>query len=293
MLVSLRTSQRDVSAQGVRRSPNVTPDISVGSGEDETSIDLFKYLLSNRIVYLGGYINDKIATQVVGSLLALEAMDEEEDIRLYINSTGGQPYSVIGIIDTIQSIKPKVQTLALGACYSYSSLLLAAGAPGKRGAMKNTRIMMSQPQGGSQGDMYQVKKTVEELNAIYQLICRYYMQFTGMNQDQVEMATCRDYFMAPEQALQEGLIDYVIRGEGDYSTPPAMVRQLQDLGLADDLTPASLLTRMVDMLRGTGLSFKGQAGGGRGERGVQLTAHTNLSSPLAYTGTASAACDRA
>lgn len=220
----------------------VTPDIVVGSGDDEQSIDLYKYLLSNRIIYLGGYINDKVATQIVGALLALEAMDEKEDIRLYINSPGGQPYSVIGIVDTIQSIKPDVQTLALGACYSYSSLLLAAGAKGKRSAMKNTRIMMQQPMGGSQGDIYQIKRTVEELNAIYQLISRYYMKFTGMDADTIEMNTCRDYFMTPEQALQEGLIDEVIRADGDYTAPPAVERQLRDSGLVDDLTPVTLFT---------------------------------------------------
>ncbi|GLC36932.1 hypothetical protein PLESTB_000177000 [Pleodorina starrii] len=234
---SARPIHRNVAARGIRRSPVVTPDIQIGQGDDAIQMDLYRYLLTNRIIFIGGYVNDKMATQIVGSLMALEAVDETEDIRLYINSPGGQPYSILGVVDAIQSIKPDVQTVALGACYSYSSLLLAAGTKGKRYAMKNTRLMMTQPMGGSQGDIYQIKKTVEELNAIYQIFCRYYMRFTGMSQDAVEQATCRDYFMTPEQAKMEGIIDDVIRGKDDYTVPPALVRQIRDIGLVDDLTP--------------------------------------------------------
>ncbi|KAF5840701.1 Clp protease-domain-containing protein [Dunaliella salina] len=230
----------DVSTAGIRRSPVITPDVTVGKGEEETSIDLFNYLLRQRIIFLAGYVNDKMATQIVGSLLALEALDEEEDIRIYINSPGGQPYSVFGVLDAIQSIKPDVQTLGLGACYSYASLILAAGTKGKRFAMKNTRIMMTQPMGGSQGDIYQIRKTVEELNAIYQLSARYYMAYTGMDQDRVEMNTNRDFFMTPEDAVLEGIIDGVLRGKGDNTVPPSMVRRLKDSGLVDDLTPGFL-----------------------------------------------------
>lgn len=232
-----RSQQRDVQVRGIRRSPNVAPDIQIGQGDDAMQMDLFRYLLSNRIIFVAGYINDKMATQIVGALMALEAVDETEDIRLYINSPGGQPYSVLGVVDAVQSIKPDVQTVALGACYSYSSLLLAAGTKGKRYAMKNTRIMMTQPMGGSQGDIYQIKKTVEELNAIYQIFSRYYMRFTGMDQDRVELNTCRDFFMTPEKAKMEGLIDDIIRGKDDFTTPPDIVRQFREIGLVDSLTP--------------------------------------------------------
>nr|7EKO_A Chain A, ATP-dependent Clp protease proteolytic subunit [Chlamydomonas reinhardtii]7EKQ_A Chain A, ATP-dependent Clp protease proteolytic subunit [Chlamydomonas reinhardtii] len=233
--------RRNVEARGIRRSPVVTPDIQIGHGEDAIEMDLYRYLLSNRIIFIGGYINDKMATQIVGSLMALEAVDENEDIRIYINSPGGQPYSVLGVVDAMQSIKPDVQTVALGACYSYASLVVAAGTKGKRYAMKNTRLMMTQPMGGSQGDIYQIKATVEELNALYQIFSRYYMKFTGMNQDQIEQATCRDHFMTPEQAKLEGLIDEIIRGKGDYTVPPAIVRQFREVGLVDDLTPGPFL----------------------------------------------------
>ncbi|KAL6760873.1 inactive subunit of chloroplast ClpP complex [Haematococcus lacustris] len=227
----------DLSTAGIRRSPVITPDVVVGKGDDQTSIDLFNYLLRQRIIFLTGYVNDKVATQIVGSLMALDTMDQEEDIRMYINSTGGQPYSIFGVLDAMKAVKPDIQTLGLGACYSYASLILAAGTPGKRFSMKNTRIMMTQPMGGSQGDIYQIKRTVEELNAIYQLSARYYMEFTGMDQDEVEENTNRDFFMTPEIAVQQGLIDGVIGDEEDLYAPPAVTKQLRDMGLNDDLTP--------------------------------------------------------
>lgn len=164
--------QRVTPVQGMRRSPVITPDITLGSGDEEQSVGLFQYLLSQRIIFCGGYIDDKMCTKIVGSLMALDAASQTEEIRLYINSPGGSPYAVLGLVDTLQTIKAPVQTLALGACYSYASLVLAAGNKGKRLAMKNTRIMMTQPMGGSQGDWWQVSKTVEELNALYQLFAR-------------------------------------------------------------------------------------------------------------------------
>jgi len=173
-------------------------------------------------------------------LLALEAFDEKEDIRLYINSSGGQPYSIFGILDTIKSIKPQVHTYGLGACYSYASLILASGTPGKRHAMKNTRIMMSQPMGGSQGDMYQVQKTVEELNAIYQMVARYYMGYTGMDQDEIEKNTCRDNFMTPEEAQLLGLVDHVIGGENDKFVPYSVLQKFKSAGLVDRLSSGLL-----------------------------------------------------
>lgn len=223
-----------------RRSPVIAPDIAFRDGDQENYMDLFQYLLRNRIVMVSGFINDKISTQVVGSLLALEALDEDEEIRLYINSPGGSPYAVLGVVDTLLSIKCPVSTVAMGAVYSYSSLLLAAGNKGKRYAMKNTRIMMTQPSGGSQGSWYQIEKTVQELNALYQLYCRYYMKCTGMDQTTVELNTCRDFFMTPEDALDHGLIDDVIAGKDDVTPPPSMVRALRKAGILDDLSEGIL-----------------------------------------------------
>eukprot|EP00878_Enallax_costatus_P002557 GHUV01002739.1.p1 GENE.GHUV01002739.1~~GHUV01002739.1.p1 ORF type:complete len:295 (+),score=74.10 GHUV01002739.1:702-1586(+) len=222
--------------QARRRSPVIAPDIAVGAGEDQQFFELYNYLLRQRIVFLSGYVNDKLATQIVGSLLALEAMDEEAEIRLYINSPGGQPYSVVGVVDAMQAVKCPIQTVSLGACYSYSSLILAAGAKGRRFSMKNTRIMMTQPMGGSQGDIYAISETVKELNAIYQLFAKYYMKLTDMSPDEIEMITCRDTFMTPEQAVDYGLIDDVFTSEDDWVTPPAVYRQLEEAGIIDRLS---------------------------------------------------------
>eukprot|EP00882_Tetradesmus_deserticola_P003732 GHRQ01003947.1.p1 GENE.GHRQ01003947.1~~GHRQ01003947.1.p1 ORF type:complete len:295 (+),score=107.44 GHRQ01003947.1:142-1026(+) len=231
--------------QARRRSPVIAPDISYGRGEEQGFVDLYNYLLRQRIIFLSGYVNDKLSTQVVGSLLALEAMDESAPIRLYINSPGGTPYSVIGVVDAMRQVKCPIQTVALGACYSYSSLILAAGEKGQRFSMKNTRIMMTQPMGGSQGDIYAIAATVAELNAIYQLFAKYYMKFTGMTVDEVEQQTCRDTFMTPEQAQEWGLIDDVYVTEGDMVTPPAVAKSLEELGFVDRLSGGVLRTGVV------------------------------------------------
>lgn len=226
-----------------RPAPHIANSLSPkhpthNNNNKQTFTDLYNYLLRQRIVFLSGYVNDKLATQIVGSLLALEAVDEEEEIRVYINSPGGQPYSIIGVVDTMQAIKPPIKTVALGACYSYASLLVAAGTKGRRFSMKNTRLMMTQPMGGSQGDIYQVAETVKELNAIYQLVARYYCKFTGMTGDEVERATNRDTFLTPEEAKDWGLIDGIIRDsrEADFTAPPAVYRSLEDLGFVDRLS---------------------------------------------------------
>lgn len=231
--------------QARRRSPVIAPDISYGRGEEQGFVDLFNYLLRQRIIFLSGYVNDKLSTQIVGSLLALEAMDEEAPIRLYINSPGGTPYAVIGVVDAMRQVKCPIQTVALGACYSYSSLILAAGEKGQRFSMKNTRIMMTQPMGGSQGDIYAIAATVQELNAIYQLYAKYYMKFTDMTVDEIEQQTCRDTFMTPEQAQDWGLIDDVYVTEGDMVTPPAVARELEELGFVDRLSGGVLRTGVV------------------------------------------------
>lgn len=231
--------------QARRRSPVIAPDISYGKGEEQGFVDLYNYLLRQRIIFLSGYVNDKLSTQIVGSLLALEAMDEEAPIRLYINSPGGTPYSVIGVVDAMQQVKCPIQTVALGACYSYSSLILAAGQKGQRFSMKNTRIMMTQPMGGSQGDIYAIAATVAELNAIYQLFAKYYMKFTDMTVDEIEQQTCRDTFMTPEQAQDWGLIDDVYVSEGDMVTPPAVAKSLEELGFVDRLSGGVLRTGVV------------------------------------------------
>lgn len=122
----------------------MAPVISLGP---EEQVDIYSFLLQNRIIFVGSRISDELSCQIVAKLLALEAIDEKQDIKLYINSPGGSPYAVIAILDTIESIKCDVSTVAFGLVASTATLLLAAGSKGKRFSMESTRIMMHQPQG--------------------------------------------------------------------------------------------------------------------------------------------------
>ncbi|KAK9803188.1 hypothetical protein WJX72_011868 [[Myrmecia] bisecta] len=191
------------------RDPIVAPFIPLGQDGKEGT-DMFGYLLRNRIIFVGNRIGDEMSTQIVASLLALEALDDKEDIKLYINSGGGTPYAVISILDTIEAIKPDVSTIAFGQAASTATLLLAAGAKGKRFAMPNTRIMMHQPVGGAMGSADEVNITTSELNRTMKVIHRFYSKFTGMDIETVEMETDRDNYMNPEKAKEMGLIDGVI-----------------------------------------------------------------------------------
>jgi len=168
------------------------------------------YLLRNRIIFIGSRIADEQATQIVASLLALEAMDSTSDIKLYINSPGGSPYSVIAILDTLQTLKPDVCTIAFGQCASTATLLLASGTKGKRCAMPNTRIMMHQPAGGAMGSADEVNIQAAELNRTMKVIHQFYMQFTGQSLDTIQEETDRDNFLSPERAIELGLVDAVI-----------------------------------------------------------------------------------
>ncbi|KAK9845878.1 hypothetical protein WJX81_004977 [Elliptochloris bilobata] len=171
-----------------RRDPLVAPFIATGmnqEGEME-GVDLMGHLLRNRIIFIGGRINDENATKVVASLLALETMDEGADIKLYINSQGGQAYSIMAILDAIDAVKPDICTIAFGLCASTATLLLAAGTKGKRFAMPSTRIMMHQPAGGAMGSADEVNIQASELNRTMKVVHQFYRRFTGLELERVE-----------------------------------------------------------------------------------------------------------
>eukprot|EP00891_Asterochloris_glomerata_P003351 jgi/Astpho2/3351/gw1.00054.88.1_t len=171
---------------------------------------MFSYLLRNRIIFVRSRINDEVATQVVASLLALESIDPEEDITIYINSQGGSPYAVIAILDTIAAIKPNVATVAFGLVASTATVLLASGKKGKRTAMPNTRIMMHQPLGGAMGSADEVNIQASELNRTLKVINSFLHRFTGMPMEKIEKESDRDNFLSPVVAKDFGLIDSVI-----------------------------------------------------------------------------------
>jgi len=176
----------------------------------ERSYDIYSRLLKDRIIFLGSAIDDDVANLVIAQLLFLAAEDPEKDIHLYINSPGGSVTAGMGIYDTMQFIKPDVSTICVGMAASMGSLLLTAGAPGKRFALPNSEIMIHQPLGGVRGQASDIKihadwilKTKEKLNRIY-------VERTGQPYEKIERDTDRDNFMSAEEAVAYKLVDRVI-----------------------------------------------------------------------------------
>ncbi|MBB6672305.1 ATP-dependent Clp endopeptidase proteolytic subunit ClpP [Cohnella nanjingensis] len=189
---------------------NLVPIVVEQTNRGERSYDIYSRLLKDRIIFLGSAIDDDVANLIMAQLLFLAAEDPEKDIHLYINSPGGSVTAGMGIYDTMQFIKPDVSTICVGMAASMGSLLLTAGAPGKRFALPNSEIMIHQPLGGVRGQASDIKihadwilKTKEKLNRIY-------VDRTGQPYEKIERDTDRDNFMSAEDALAYGLIDKVI-----------------------------------------------------------------------------------
>ncbi|SFS58159.1 ATP-dependent Clp endopeptidase proteolytic subunit ClpP [Paenibacillus sp. BC26] len=189
---------------------NLVPMVVEQTNRGERSYDIYSRLLKDRIIFLGSAIDDDVANAVIAQLLFLAADDPEKDIHLYINSPGGSVTAGMGIYDTMQFIKPDVSTICVGLAASMGSLLLTAGAKGKRFALPNSEVMIHQPLGGVRGQASDIKihadwilKTKQKLNQI--LVDR-----TGQPYDRIDRDTDRDYFMSAEEALNYGLIDKVV-----------------------------------------------------------------------------------
>jgi len=189
---------------------SLVPMVVEQTNRGERSYDIYSRLLKDRIIFLGSAIDDDVANLVIAQLLFLAAEDPEKDISLYINSPGGSVTAGMGIFDTMQFIKPDVSTICCGMAASMGSLLLTAGAKGKRFALPNSEIMIHQPLGGVRGQASDIKihadwivKTKEKLNRIY-------VDRTGQPYEKIERDTDRDNFMSAEEALAYGLIDQVI-----------------------------------------------------------------------------------
>ncbi len=188
----------------------LVPMVVEQTNRGERSYDIYSRLLKDRIIFLGSAIDDDVANLVIAQLLFLAAEDPEKDIHLYINSPGGSVTAGMGIYDTMQFIKPDVSTICVGMAASMGSLLLTAGAPGKRFALPNSEIMIHQPLGGVRGQASDIKihadwivKTKEKLNRIY-------VERTGQPYEKIERDTDRDNFMSAEDAVAYGLVDRVI-----------------------------------------------------------------------------------
>ena len=176
----------------------------------ERSFDIFSRLLKDRIVLFGTPVNDTTANLAVAQLLFLAADDADKDINLYINSPGGQVYSGMAVYDTMQFIKPDVATICVGLAASMGSVFLLGGEKGKRAALPNSRIMIHQPSGGSQGMASDIEIQAKEILYIKQRLNEVIAQHTGQTVETIETATDRDNFMSPEEAKDFGLIDVVL-----------------------------------------------------------------------------------
>lgn len=191
------------------------PMVVEQSGQGERAYDIYSRLLKDRIIFLSGEVEDNMANTIVAQMLFLEAEDPDKDIYLYINSPGGVVTAGMAIYDTMQYIKPDVSTICIGQAASMGSLLLTAGAKGKRFALPNARIMIHQPLGGARGQSTDVQIQAKELLRIRQMLNEILSQRTGKSMEQIEADTERDNFMSAAEAVEYGLLDKVIVREAD------------------------------------------------------------------------------
>lgn len=189
------------------------PMVVESNGKYERAYDIYSRLLKDRIVFLGSAIDDHVANLVVAQLLFLEAEDPDKDIQLYINSPGGSVSAGLAIYDTMQYVKCDVTTICIGQAASMGAVLLAGGTKGKRFSLPNSRIMIHQPLGGAEGPAKDVEIMTKELLRIKNKINEILSYHTGQPIERIEKDTDRDFFMTPEEALEYGLIDKVIRPE--------------------------------------------------------------------------------
>ena len=186
------------------------PMVVEQSSRGERAYDIYSRLLKERIVFVVGPINDAVASLVTAQLLFLESEDPKKEISLYINSPGGLVTAGLGIYDTMQYIKPEINTLCIGQAASMGSFLLAAGEKGKRFSLPNSRIMVHQPSAGFQGQATDIEIHANEVLSLKKRLNEIYSKHTGKSADEIKTALERDNFMNPENAKDFGLIDKVV-----------------------------------------------------------------------------------
>jgi ATP-dependent Clp protease, protease subunit len=186
------------------------PYVVEQSNTGERSYDIYSRLLKDRIIMVSEEINDSMANGIVAQLLFLAADDPEKDISLYINSPGGSITAGFSILDTMQFIKPGVQTICTGMAASFGAMLLLAGTPGKRFALPNSEIMIHQPLGGARGQAADIEITAKRIIKQRQHINQMIADFTGQSIEKVAADTDRDYFMSATEAKDYGIIDQVL-----------------------------------------------------------------------------------
>ncbi|MBN2282433.1 MAG: ATP-dependent Clp endopeptidase proteolytic subunit ClpP [Deltaproteobacteria bacterium] len=186
------------------------PMVIEQDGRGERAFDIYSRLLKDRIIFLGSAIDDAISNLIIAQMLYLESEDPDKEICFYLNSPGGIVSAGLAIYDTMQYIKPPVCTICMGQAASMGALLLAAGTRGKRYALPNSRILIHQPLGGSQGQASDIAIQAKEILRIKQEINRILSEHTGQLIDKIEKDTERDYYMSSQEAKEYGIIDEVI-----------------------------------------------------------------------------------
>ncbi|HIV81536.1 MAG TPA: ATP-dependent Clp endopeptidase proteolytic subunit ClpP [Candidatus Salinicoccus merdavium] len=192
---------------------NLIPTVIEQTNRGERAYDIYSRLLKDRIIMIGSGIDDNVANSVVSQLLFLQAQDPEKDIYLYINSPGGSVTAGMAIYDTIQHIKPDVQTICVGMAASMGSFLLAAGAKGKRFALPNAEVMIHQPLGGAQGQATEIEIAAKHILRTREKLNKILSERTGQPLDKIEKDTDRDNFMTAAEAQEYGMIDEVMEPE--------------------------------------------------------------------------------
>ena len=189
---------------------SLIPMVVEQTNRGERAYDIYSRLLKERIVFLAGAVDDHVASVITAQLLFLEADNPEKDIAFYINSPGGIVSSGLAVYDTMQYIRPDVSTLCFGQAASMGSLLLSAGAKGKRYALPNARVMIHQPHGGTQGQAADIEIHAREILALRDRLNAIYAEHTGQNLDVIEQNMDRDKFLTPEEAQAFGIIDEIV-----------------------------------------------------------------------------------
>ena len=195
------------------KTRSAVPTVVEQSGRGERAFDIYSRLLRERIIFLGTGINDQVSDSLVAQLLFLEAEDPDKDIQIYINSPGGSVTAGLAIYDTMQQISPDVVTICFGVAASMGAFLLSGGTKGKRLALPNSRIMIHQPLGGAQGQAVEIEIQAKEILFLKKTLNSLLAEHTGQSLEKINEDTERDYFLSPEEAVQYGLIDKVIKND--------------------------------------------------------------------------------
>ncbi len=205
----------------IDRPQGIIPMVVEKSAQGDRAFDIYSLLLKERIVFLGTSINDQVSNAIIAQLLYLDREDPERDINLYVNSPGGVISSGLAIYDTMQLIRPDVSTICVGMAASMATVLLCAGAKGKRFALPNSTVHMHQPISGAQGQASDIEIAAREILRLQDKMREILSFHSGQPYDRIARDTDRDYYLTAEQAQEYGLIDEVLTGQSNNGRGPA------------------------------------------------------------------------